>query len=604
MATVDILPGSQFTVLSGNRIRHNQTIYENVKTITMADGTVKTCADIIADAGGETYSDAELKRCVKVEGYDPDQNNRGVFSVYSNNSRQTSKNDNAQVPGRVEVEMFNFKGTSANNPILKMWADAGVTGLSNTWLGFRLVWGSTGKRAYVITYTSDFGEESQPTPAVTTDSTYMHYVQLAGIFRAPEPYQWTFTPPGTYYVPIKAMNLYRTTIGTDNTYVYRKVPINPISVQYGLNNPIAPGFGIFPHSVYVAYPNNFTIQHGWQFRDSVPDKDMTLITLESTDWDTPPVNQVRGLTAGWNGMVFGHWENTLMVCEPYRPHAWPDKYKIALPHKINATICDGNSLVVLTTGPAYVVYGAHPSVLQPEPLQHTQSSKEADLINGVRPPTRSVVRTPFGIAYASDEGISVEAGGRSSNLSDKHYDKIAWQGPYRDHFGKLRLGYSNEKVVMFAKDDPTVPSIMLSNETGQLSEISGYNVRNMFSLAGTDGLLVITGTGTNPSSLYRFEDSVANRTFCNWRSKKFIYSEPTLMGVGQVVGKGSVSINVYAGGVLVHQVSLSLVEDVPRQFRLPTGVRERQWEVEFLVNQNAEVREFYLAGTPLELKSV
>ena len=73
--------------------------------------------------------------------------------------------------------------------------------------------------------------------------------------------------------------------------------------------------------------------------------------------------------AGWNGMIFGHWENTLLVCEPYRPFAWPDKYKIALPHKINATIVDGASLIVLTTGPAYMIYGAHPSLLQHEPPQ-------------------------------------------------------------------------------------------------------------------------------------------------------------------------------------------------------------------------------------------
>jgi hypothetical protein len=604
MATLNIAPGEQFTVLSGNRIRHNQTIYEDVTLVTYGDGSAKTCAEIISEAGGDTYSEAEVKRCVKVEAYDPDdESNRGVFSIYSNNSRQTSKNDNAQVPGRVECEVFNFKGTAATNPVLKLWSDAGVTGYEPTWLGFRLVWGSTGKRSYVITYTNDFGEETQPTPAVTVDSTYMHYVKLAGIFRAPAPYDQLRLPPGTYYVPIRAMNLYRTTIGTDNTYVYRKVPIDPISVKYGLNNPISSGYGVFPHSVYVAYPNNFTYQHGWNYLDSVTDQDMTTITLESIDWDMPPTAALRGLTAGWNGMIFGHWENTLMVSEPYRPHAWPDKYKIALPHKINATIVDGNSLVVLTTGPAYMVYGAHPSALQHEALQHTQSSKESDLINGVRPPSRNVVRTPTGIVYASDEGLSIEAGGRSSNLTDKHYDKITWQEDYRGHFGKLRLGYSNEKVVMFAKDAPSVPSVMLSYETGQLSQVTGYSVRSMFSLPGTDGLLVVTGDGVGQSSLYRFEDAVASRTWCNWRSKKFVFAEPTVMGVGQVVGTGTVAINVYAAGRLVRAVSIVMVNDEPQQFRLPTGVKERMWEVEFLVAANSEVREFYLAGSALELKN-
>jgi hypothetical protein len=60
---------------------------------------------------------------------------------------------------------------------------------------------------------------------------------------------------------------------------------------------------------------------------------------------------------------------------------------------------------------------------------------------------------------------------------------------------------------------------------------------------------------------------------------------------------------VYAAGRLVRAVSIVMVNDEPQQFRLPTGVKERMWEVEFLVAANSEVREFYLAGSALELKN-
>jgi hypothetical protein len=598
MTTLNIVPGASFTVLSSTSIRHADNIYEGVSLITYPDGTTKTCAEIIAEAGGVNYSTNELKRCVKVEGYDPDTDGRGIFTVYSNNSRQTSKNETASVPGRVWCEMFNFLGDADSNQIVKMWDDRGLANnFVDTWIGFKLNWGMIGARSYVLTHTSDFGEESQPTPAVSIDTTYMHKVRLSGLFRSQGPLY------SHYYVPIRAFNLYRTTIGTDGAYVYRKVDIDPVSIAYGLNQPIAPGFGVFPHSVFVAYPGNFTYQHGWEFVDDVPDDDLGQITLDTIDWDMPPTTECRGLTAGWNGMLFAHWENTLIPFEPYRPHAAPAKYRIAFPHKINATVVDGNSLIVLTTGPAYMVTGAHPGQLNYEVLQHTQSSKEADLINGVRPPSRGVVRTPFGIAYASDEGISLEAGGRSVNMTDKHYDKISWQNEFRANFGKLRLGYSNEKVVMFMKDAPNERAIMISNETGQLSALSGYAVRNVFSLAGSDGLFVVTGTALGQSSLYRFEDNVAGRVSCYWRSKKFVFAKPGTMGVMQIAGEGVVTAAIYADGAYVASVNFTLSTNLPQQARLPTGVRATEWEIELTLQPNALVRRFYLANTPLELQS-
>jgi hypothetical protein len=212
-----------------------------------------------------------------------------------------------------------------------------------------------------------------------------------------------------------------------------------------------------------------------------------------------------------------------------------------------------------------------------------------------------VAKTPFGIAYVSDEGISIEAGGRSQNMTDKHFDKITWQRRFRPSFGRLRLAYSNEKVLMFTKDDPGSSSLMISNENGQMSALAGYAVRNTFALPGSDGLYIITGQGNQQSTLWKFEDYLSPRIATRWKSKRFIFPKPESFGCFQIAGTGTVGVQIFADGLPVFATSVALAGS--RIVRLPTGVRARRWEFQLDVAVNGEVVEFYLANTPLELQS-
>src|SRR5574343_1585555 len=121
--TGTIAAGGTFTVNSASSLTYNGRVYEGVTSITLGDGTIKTLQELLDENGGQTYQAGELKACVKVEGYDPDQNNRQVFTAYSNNSFHVSKNETASVPGGLWVEMFDFVGDKDTNYILKMWYD-------------------------------------------------------------------------------------------------------------------------------------------------------------------------------------------------------------------------------------------------------------------------------------------------------------------------------------------------------------------------------------------------------------------------------------------------------------------------------------------------
>jgi hypothetical protein len=80
--------------------------------------------------------------------------------------------------------------------------------------------------------------------------------------------------------------------------------------------------------------------------------------LQSTLWDTPPVNAAC-LTNCGNGFFACAVDNEIQFSEPYRPHAWP--YNMLMPYKvIGMTAIEGGLLVTTTGGPSLVM-GAHPA---------------------------------------------------------------------------------------------------------------------------------------------------------------------------------------------------------------------------------------------------
>lgn len=596
MSTGTVPVGDSFEVLNATTIRYAGTIYHDVTTITLGDGTVTTPSEILEGAGGAAYTENELKKCVKVEGYDAYNNNKQVFTVYSKNSRQSAKDAVGSVPGNMWCEMFHFKGTADDNYILKMWSDKGLSTFETSWLGFRLIYGTLATRAYVYTQVNDLEEESTPSPAVTIDVTYLHYVKLSGVFRPLPPFG------GHYYVPMRRFRFYRTVSTSDGNFVWRRTPAEAVSIPLGSDPAIPSSYGEFPHCIYVAAPGNYLTQRAWACGDAARDEDLLDIELPSQDWDAPPVFACRGLTEGWNGMLFAHWDNALIPFEPYRPYTAPEKYRIAFPHKIHATVREGNSLLVLTSGPTYVVMGAHPSQLQFEPLQHTQASLPSATMTWGQDATRAVVKTPSGMVYGTEEGLVLVNGVQSSMLTDRLYDKIAWQTKYGNLFQSINLAYSNEKIVVFPVNDAIGNSQVISTEGGWLSQLSNFSARSAFALAGSDGLYVVLST--NPSTLVKLESARRTRKSWKWRSKKIVLANCAVFGCFQIIGVGSIKFTLYIDDYLaVHQETISLQPEDRTVRRLPHGVRGFSWRVELEgLSEDAVVKECYVAGTPLELK--
>lgn len=109
----------------------------------------------------------------------------------------------------------------------------------------------------------------------------------------------------------------------------------------------------------------------------------------------PPPEGLSGIIALPNGMMAAFSGKRLYFIEPYRPHAWPEKYVLTTDYPIVGLGAFGASMAVLTTGNPYVVTGSAPENMVMEKLELNLPCISA----------RGIVDLGYAVAYPSHEGL-------------------------------------------------------------------------------------------------------------------------------------------------------------------------------------------------------
>jgi hypothetical protein len=139
------------------------------------------------------------------------------------------------------------------------------------------------------------------------------------------------------------------------------------------------------------------------------------ISLSSTTWSAPPVD-LQGLVAMPNGIFVGWRNNEVWFCEPFRAHAWPPQYALAVDFPIVGLGVTGQTLVVCTQSFSFAISGIHPSVMSQSKL----ASLEPCMSRG------SIVSSPEGVYYASPNGLVLAAQGTIKNTTASFITKDKW----------------------------------------------------------------------------------------------------------------------------------------------------------------------------------
>lgn len=236
----------------------------------------------------------------------------------------------------------------------------------------------TETRAYVATWVSTFGEEGPPsTPYLVTgkvDDTFTVTLTAAAADDIAGPDR-----------DIAHTNIYRTITGSDGTTTY-----------------------FFVAQVAVA-----TLTYADTLSDAVV---ASHSALESTGWTGPP-SDLEGWVAMPNGMIVGWRKNELWFSEPYRPHAWPVSYVLAMDFNIVGLGVTNQTLVICTESVPMTGAGVHPSVFSTSKIKSTNPCMSR----------ASILSTALGVYYASPNGLMLVTQGAASNYTEKLFTKEAWQ---------------------------------------------------------------------------------------------------------------------------------------------------------------------------------
>lgn len=288
--------------------------------------------------------------------------------------------------------------------------------------------GAAQSRAYLYTFVTQFGEESAPSPAsaVVTgkvDDTWA----LSNLDTA---------PPNSFAVTGASWSSGVATLNVASTFGLRAgeeinvtgvnpsgyngkftlTEVNAGNVKYALaTNPGAYVSGgtvarVAPHNTTgmtkrIYRTNTGSAQTKYQFVAEIPAATTTYNdtvadaalgeVLEEPYNDQPPTD-MRGLVEFPNGVIVGFSKNELCPSKPYKPHAFPDEYRLRTTREIVGIAVFGSSIGVATKAEPYIVTGNHPE------------SWSMDKVEGVEEPclsTRSVVSVRTGVLYASPNGL-------------------------------------------------------------------------------------------------------------------------------------------------------------------------------------------------------
>lgn len=345
-------------------------------------------------------------------------------------------------------------------------------------------------RVYVITYVTQFDEESGPSPATSVLDWKPGQTVNFSAFPA--------APAGR---------------GINRIRIYRSM-VSDSTAQYYFVDEISSGATSYNDS-----------KLDYQLNEALP----------TLGWKPPP-DGLQGLVAMPGGFMAGYVGRRVYFSEPWHPHAWPEKYSIALDYPVVALGVTDSTLVVGTTGKPYSLDGSAPDNIDPR------------LHNMALPCTNAKTMVTVGnyVIYASLDGlVAVSPGGAPSVITSGNLiAREAWK-QYLP--ASLVAGRYGERYIMsYEKKDKRG-----NNQTGTLLlDLSGE--QPFITRTDTRASAYYQNTETGrlyyvlDAAIHEFDSPLSVRGMLNWRSKLF---------TGQSVTYGACMVEPSAGEQTADEVA-------------------------------------------------
>jgi hypothetical protein len=335
-------------------------------------------------------------------------------------------------------------------------------------------------RAYVYTYISTFGsvlEESGPSPAASIATWASGATVTVSAFAT--------APTTAAGYNITNIRIYRAVTGaTSVVYLYvGTVSVNPAT---------GAASGSFSDNITAA----------------------NLGTALPSLYYLPPPATLKGLIAMPNGIVAGFVDNQVWFCEPYLPHAWPSGYMMTVGFPIVGMGVYGQTLVVCTTYSTYLISGSTPGAMTQEKLSIFEPCVAK----------KSIASDQYGVLYASPNGIVAVAPGSADVVTRALFTRDEWS----TYIPSSMVGaiYQNMYIAFYESGNIKAALVITRGDTPPLVTLD-VQASAIFIERTTANVYAVNSTD---NKIYLLDADPINNLFFEWKSKKFVMTEPTNFG--------------------------------------------------------------------------
>jgi len=462
--------------------------------------------------------------------------------------------------------------------------------------------------AYVTTYVSDYGEEGQPSDPSAVVSAYWRDHDIVAVatgsntvtVSGDQTSSWgsgdtaaivgSTGNDGNYTVSSASYDS-----GNDQTNIVTNESIGNATAdgnfrtRISLSNiPDAPtgAYNMAKFRVYRYHAGTTNGEYVYvgeraigytTFDDSVPPALLGEV-IPSAHYNTPPDDMI-GLVGMANGVLAGFSGNEVCLSEPYLPHTYPSAYRQSTNYQIVGLGTFGTTLVILTEGHPYLLTGVDPASMTMEEVDLPQACVSK----------RGIVSTQSGVIYPSPDGLVFISSGGGQLLTQHILTRDQWQA-YNP--SSIHAYYYNNRYHAFWKDGASTGGIILDpqNPASTFTETDLYPTTGYTDLVNDSLFLVLS------SSIEKWDAGSTNLTY-RWRSKVFQAQQRVNFTCGRVFATSfdDLVFRLYADGQLGAEIRVQS----DGIFRLPSGFRARDWEIE--LEGTDEVQRVAIASRPQEI---
>lgn len=240
-------------------------------------------------------------------------------------------------------------------------------------------------------------------------------------------------------------------------------------------------------------------------------------------WLEPP-STIASMCLAANGImaaIHGNGGDRREVClsEPGVPYAFPQRFRVKLPHPATHIFSVGAAIVVLTDERPCLIYAASPESAQITPLPKPAA--------GVSLFPQGGAASQFGLIYPSHDGlVRVTEGGEVMVISTRTFTRDAWLGEMSP--GRMLVAVHDDRIFYFLHGDTpqgqgNIQGGIFDAETGVFVALEDITprIRSVYVDHVSDALYVLHGAENSPAVMKQMCAADADVLTARWESGVF-----------------------------------------------------------------------------------